>query len=157
MVAEPYEEIHYIEDTIGNQHGTVFVTQIGRHNINTLFDTGATRSVMSVEMYNKLDNPPMVETGLPRVVSASGSSLGVVGKTRCHVQLNHKVIEQEFLVCEYLKRHLILGIDFARANKAGVQWTKEGTRVLTIGQSRVCEAKEHEQLKGSCHFPHTIN
>ena len=69
MVAEPYEEIHYIEDTIGNQHGTVFVTQIGRHNINTLFDTGATRSVMSVEMYNKLDNPTMIETGLPRVVS----------------------------------------------------------------------------------------
>ena len=69
MVAEPYEEIHYIEDTIGNQHGTVFVTQIGRHNINTLFDTGATRSVMSVEMYNKLDNPSMIETGLPRVVS----------------------------------------------------------------------------------------
>ena len=61
MVAEPYEEIHYIEDTIGNQQGTVFVTQIGRHNINTLFDTGATRSVMSVEMYNKLDNPAMIE------------------------------------------------------------------------------------------------
>ena len=42
MVAQPYEEIHYIEDTVGNQHGTVFVTQIGNHNINTLFDTGAT-------------------------------------------------------------------------------------------------------------------
>ena len=80
MVAEPYEEIHYIEDTIGNQHGTVFVTQIGRHNINTLFDTGATRSVMSVEMYNKLDKPSNDRKGLPRVVSASGSSLGVVGK-----------------------------------------------------------------------------
>ena len=43
MVAQPYEEIHYIEDTIGNQHGTVFVTQIGRHNINTLFDTDIIR------------------------------------------------------------------------------------------------------------------
>ena len=66
--------------------------------------------------------------------------------------MNHKEIEQEFLVCEYLKRHLILGIDFARTNKAGVQWTKEGTRVLTIGESRVCEAKEHEQLRGAAIF-----
>ena len=48
-----------------------------------------------------------------------------------------------------MKRHLILGIDFARTNKAGVQWTKEGTRVLTIGDNRVCEAQEHEQLKGA--------
>ena len=48
-----------------------------------------------------------------------------------------------------MKRHLILGIDFARTNKAGVQWSKEGTRVLTIG---VCEAKEHEQLKGAAIF-----
>ena len=149
MLAQPSKEIHYIEDTIGNKHGTVFITQIGDHNINTLFDTGATRSVMSVEMFNKLDNPSLVETGLPRVVSASGSSLGVIDRTRCEVRLNHKVIEQEFLVCEYLKRHLILGIDFARTNKAGVQWTKEGTRVLTIGDSRVCEAREHEQLKGA--------
>ena len=86
----------------------------------------------------------MIETGLPRVVSASGSSLGVVGKTRCKLQLNHKVIEQEFLVCEYLKRHLILGIDFARTNKAGVQWTKEGTRVLTIG---VCQDHVYELHK----------
>ena len=106
MVAEPDEEIHYIEDTIGNQHGTVFVTQIGRHNINTLFDTGATRSVMSVEMYKKLDNPAMIETGLPRVVSASGSSLGVVGKTRCKVHLNHKGNRTRILSLRIFKKAL---------------------------------------------------
>ena len=109
-------------------------------------------NVMSVEMYNKLDNPTLIETRLPRVVSASGASLGVIGKTTCSLRLNHKEIEQEFLVCEYLKRHLILGIDFARTNKAGVQWTKEGTRVLTIREEKVCEAKEHEQLRGAAIF-----
>ena len=90
----------------------------------------------------------METTGLPKVVGASGSSLGVLGRTTCEISINGITVKQDFLVCEHLKRHLILGIDFARTNRAGVHWTKEGTRVLTMNEERICEAKEHEPLRG---------
>ena len=105
-----------IEDIIGNQNGTVFVTQIQNHNVNTLFDTGATKSVMSGDMYSELQNQMLETTGLPKVVGASGSSLGVLGRTTCELSINGITVKQDFLVCEHLKRHLILGIDFARKN-----------------------------------------
>ena len=123
----PEQEIHYIEDVIGNQNGTVFVTQIQRHNVNTLFDTGATKSVMSGDMYRDLENQILETTRLPKVVFASGSSLGVLGRTTCEISINGIIVKQDFLVCEHLKRHLILGINLARTNRAGVHWTKEGT------------------------------
>ena len=130
----------------------MFVTQIQKHNVNTLFDTGATKSVMSGDMYRDLENQILETTGLPKVVGASGSSLGVLGRTTCEISINGITVKQDFLVCEHLKRHLILGIDFARTNRAGVHWTKEGTRVLTMNEERICEAKEHEPLRGTSIF-----
>ena len=43
-----------------------------------------------------------------------------------------EMIKQDFIVCTYLKQNLILGIDFTRLNCAGIEWTKEGTRILTL-------------------------
>ena len=116
----------------------MFVTQIQKHNVNTLFDTGATKSVMSGNMYRDLENQILETTGLPKVVGASSFSLGVLGRTTCEISINGITVKQDFLVCEHLKRHLILGIDFARTNRAGVYWTKEGTRVLTMDEERIC-------------------
>ena len=103
-------------------------------------------------MYRKLKIQMLETTGLPKVVGASGSSLGVLGRTTCEISINGMTVKQDFLVCDHLKRHLILGIDFARTNRAGVHWTKEGTRVLTMNEERICEAKEHEQLRGTSIF-----
>ena len=103
---------------------------------------------MSGDMYRDLENQVLETTGLPKVVGASGSSLGVLGRTTCEISINGITVKQDFLVCEHLKRHLILGIDFARTNRAGVHWTKEGTRVLTMNEERICKAKEHEPLRG---------
>ena len=127
----------------------MFVTKIQKHNVNTLFDTGATKSVMSGDMYRELQNQMLETTRLPKVVGTSGPSLGVLGRTACELSINGITVKQDFLVCEHLKRHLILGIDFARTNRAGVHSTKEGTRVLTMNKERICEAKEHEQLRGA--------
>ena len=54
------------------------------------------------------------------------------------------MIKQDFIVCSYLKRNLILGRDFARLNCAGIEWTKEGTRILTLRGKNVIEVKEDE-------------
>ena len=107
---------------------------------------------MSGDMFRRLENQKLDTSRLPRVVGASGSSLGVLGRVTCKININKHSFEQEFLVCEHLKRHLILGIDFARTNRAGVHWTKESTRVLTIDGEKICEATEREQLKGASIF-----
>ena len=85
---------------------------------------------MSGEMFRKLTNKHLDTSRLPRVVSASGASLGALGRVNCKISINGYHFDQTFLVCEYVKRAVILGIDFARNFSAGVHWTKEGTRVL---------------------------
>ena len=44
-----------------------------------------------------------------------------------------------------LKRNLILGVDFAQKNAAGVHWTKHNSFVLTIDGEKVAETNEKHQ------------
>ena len=50
--------------------------------INTLFDTGAMKSIMSFETYQKLKLNKLNTNSIPHVVEASGKSLGTRGRTR---------------------------------------------------------------------------
>ena len=46
------------------------------------------KSVMSLEMYEKLKLKDLNTTSIPHIVGASGESLGTRGKTRCEVNIN---------------------------------------------------------------------
>ena len=67
-----------------------------------LFDTGAMKSVMSLEMYKKLKLEDLDTTSIPHVVGASGESLGARGRTKCEVNINGRIFYQTFIVCEHL-------------------------------------------------------
>ena len=110
---------------------------------------------MSLEMFNKLQGLHLKTNELPRVVGASGSDLGVRGRVTCRISINSFSCDQEFLVCEYLKRHVILGTDFNIQYNAGVHWTKEGTRVLYVGGNKIAEEKEHKRITGTPIFTTT--
>ena len=74
----------YNIDELGPTTGTVF--QIFANNnldtkINTLFDIGAMKSVMSLENVRKTKIKKLDSTSIPQVVGASGESLGARGKT----------------------------------------------------------------------------
>ena len=104
MVAEQLEV--YNVDELGPTTGTVF--QIFANNnldlkINTLFDTGAMKSIMSFDTYQKLKLDKLDTTSIPHVVGASGESLGPRGRTRCELNINGKTFFQTFIVCEHLK------------------------------------------------------
>ena len=58
--------------------------------INTLFYTGAMKSVMSLEMYKKLKLNDLKTSSIPHVVGASGESLGAKGRTKCKININGK-------------------------------------------------------------------
>ena len=101
MVAERLD-IYNINE-LGPTTGTVFQTFANNNldiKINTLFNTGAMKSVMSWNMYKKLKLNNLDTTSILHVVGASGESLGATGRTKCKVNINNKIFYQTFIVCE---------------------------------------------------------
>ena len=62
------------------------------------------KSVMSLEMHNKLRLRELDTSSIPHVVGASGKSLGARGRTRCEININGKTFYQTLIMCEHLKR-----------------------------------------------------
>ena len=97
-----------------------FPPQLRKPKINSLLETGATKSVMSGEMYKRLKLGPLNTTRLPKVVGADGTSLGAMGRISCEINIGEQTFKQTFLVCQNITRPVILGKDFTRDNCAGV-------------------------------------
>ena len=145
MVAEKLDIYHI--DELGPMTGTVF--QVFANNnldvkINTLFNRGAMKSIMSWKMYQKLNLNDLDTTSIPQVVGASGESLGARGRTKCEININGKIFYQTFIVCEHLKRPIILGRDFSIQNCIGISWTKTNTHQLTQNNEVIAETTEYQ-------------
>ena len=137
----------YNIDELGPTTGTVFQIFVNNNlntKINTLFDTGAMKSIMSLEMYEKLKLKNLDSTSIPHIVGASGESLGARGKTKCEININGQIFYQTFIVCEHLKRPIILGRDFSIQNCIGISWTKTNTRRLTQNNEVIAETAEYQ-------------
>ena len=133
-----HTEICSLEE-IGSRTGTVFeVFANNNQNLskNALFDTGASKSVLSHNTFIKLKLDEL-------------ESLGALGKTRCEIQINDRTFYQTFIVCEHLKRPLILGRDFSIQNHMGISWTKHNTRQLTQYNEVIAETKEYQPMSRS--------
>ena len=61
------------------------------------------KSVMSLEMYEKLKLKDLNTTSIPHIVGASDESLGARGRTKCKVNINGRIFYQTFIVCKHLK------------------------------------------------------
>ena len=112
--------------------------------INTLFDTGAIKSVVSFETYLKLKLDKLNTTSILHAVGASGESLGTRRRIRCEVNINGGTFFQTFIVCEHLKCPVILGRDFSIQNCIGISWTKANTRQLTQSNEVIAETEEYQ-------------
>ena len=99
---------------------------------------------MSLEMYGKLKLKDLNTTSIPHVVGASGESLGTRGRTKCEININGRIFYQTFIVCEHLKRPIILGRDFSIQNCIGISWTKTNTRRLTQNNEVIAETAEYQ-------------
>ena len=82
---------------------------------------------MSLEMYKKLKLNNLNGTSIPHIVGALGKRLGARGKTKFEININGKIFYQTFIVCEHLKRPIILSRDFSIQNCIGISWTKTNT------------------------------
>ena len=103
---------------------------------------------MSAETFKilNLQEKDLDRSNIPQVVGAEGTSLGAIGRIECELKIGKETCKQKFLVCQNLRRHLILGVDSAKTYAAGVHWTKHNSFVLTIDGVKVAETTEKHQL-----------
>ena len=99
---------------------------------------------MSLEMYKKFKLNDLNTSSIPHIVGASGKILGARGKTKCKININGKIFYQTFIVCEHLKRPIILVRDFSIQNCIGISWTKSNTCQLMQNNEVIAETTEYQ-------------
>ena len=81
---------------------------------------------------------------VPKVIGADGGDLGSMGSVRLMLKIGTSKVTQDFIVCRELRRNIILGVDFAKHNCAGIQWTTNRTQVLSLHGIKAVEVEEDE-------------
>ena len=124
--------------------GTTFpVTINSQMEVNTLYDTGATRSCMNYDTFFNLgldlDDKPT-----PYVRTASGTYMGAIGFTTLMFAINGHVFTQKFIVGRSQTRPLILGQDFCVCYCTGCEWPPHGTKRFTMHCKLILEIDEPE-------------
>ena len=129
------------------RHGTTFPLNIEtkhkRSQFFALMDTAAIHSCINYNTFCKL-NVQLMQREVPRVMGADGGDLGSMGTVKLTLSIGANKVAQEFIVCRELRRNIILGVDFAKRNCAGIQWTTNRTRVLSLNGVKAVEVKEDE-------------
>ena len=67
-----------------------------------------------------------------------------MGTVQLTLGIGSSKVTQNFIVCRELRRNIILGVDFAKRNCAGIQWTTNRTRVLSLNGIKAVEVEEDE-------------
>ena len=121
---------------VGPTTGTVFPIGSSDIKINALYDTGATKSCMSLETFESL-KLKLTKDRCLFVITATGTSMEPVGFTECSFDINGHSFTQKFIVCNNQTRPIILGRDFASQNCIGIVWTKQGSRKMIDDDCKV--------------------
>ena len=108
-----------------------------------LMDTGVMCSCINYNTFHKL-NVQLTQREVPKVIGADGGDLGSMGTVQLTLRIGTSKVTQDFIVCRELRRNIILGVDFAKRNCAGIQWTTNRTRVLSLNRIKAVEVKEDE-------------
>ena len=106
-------------------------------------DTGAIRSCIIYNTFRKL-NVQLTQCEVPKVIGADGGDLGSMGTVQLMLSIGTSKVTQDFIVCRELRRNIILGVDFAKRNCAGIQWSTNRTRVLSLNGIKVVKVEEDE-------------
>ena len=101
------------------------------------------RSCINYNTFRKL-NVQLTQHEVPKVIGADGGDLGSMGTVQLTLIIGSKKVTQKFIVCRELRRNIILGVDFAKRNCAGIQWTTNRTRILSLNGIKAVEVEEDE-------------
>ena len=84
--------------------------------------------------------PPLVENFAIKVTLATGSPIKVLGTARCPVTLGNEKYTHTFMVCQNIRRPMILGLDFLRKFRIVTNWTEEGEFQIQTPSHETIEA-----------------
>ena len=101
------------------------------------------RSCINYNTFRKL-NVQLTQREVPKVMGADGGDLGSMGTVELTLNIGTNKVAQDFIVCRELRRNIILGVDFAKRNCAGIQWTTNRTRVLSLAGIKAVKVEEDE-------------
>ena len=101
------------------------------------------RSCINYNTFRKL-NVQLTQREVPKVIGADGGDLDSMGTAQLTLGIGSSKVTQNFIVCRELRRNIILGVDFAKRNCAGIQWTMNRTRVLSLNGIKAVEVEEDE-------------
>ena len=101
------------------------------------------RSCINYNTFRKL-NVQLTQREVLKVIGADGSDLGSMGTVQLTLSIGSSKVTQNFIACRELRRNIILGMDFVKRNCAGIQWTMNGTRVLSLNGIKAVEVEEDE-------------
>ena len=101
------------------------------------------RSCINYNIFRKL-NVQLAQCEVPKVIGADGGDLGFMGTVQLTLSIGTSKVTQDFIVCRELRRNIILGVDFAKRDCAGIQWTTNRTRVLSLNGIKAVEVEEDE-------------
>ena len=100
-------------------------------------------SCINYNTFRKLD-VQLAQREVPKVIGADGGDLGSMGSVQLMLKIGTSKVTQDFIVYRELRRNIILGVDFAKRNCAGIQWTTNRTRVLSLNGIKAVEVEEDE-------------
>ena len=87
-------------------------------------------------------NVQLTQCEIPKVIGADGGDLGSMGTVQLMLSIGTSKVTQDFIVCRELRRNIILGVDFVKRNCAGIQWTTNKTRVLSLNGIKAVKVEE---------------
>ena len=76
------------------------------------------------------------------VTTASGESIAPVGMAECSFTVGEKEFLHNFIICEKMKRPMILGLDFLRKQRIGTGWSPQGKFMLQTQSQLLVESIE---------------
>ena len=108
-----------------------------------LIDTGATRSCISTKCFESMIDPPnLMDLWELNVTTASGQSITPIGLIDCTVSIENLPFQHNFIVCQDIRRSLILGLDFLRRYKIGTGWSFDNRFILHYKSKPLIECTE---------------
>ena len=123
--------------------GAMIEIKINGMKCGALIDTGATRSCISTKCFESMiDTPNLMGLWGLNVTTASGQSITPIGLVDCTVSIEKLPFEHNFIVCQDIKRPLILGLDFLRKYKIGTGWSLDNRFILHYKNKPLIECTE---------------
>ena len=95
------------------------------------------RSCINYNTFRKL-NVQLTQGEVPKVIGADGGDLDSMGTVQLTLGIGSSKVTQNFIVCRELRRNIILGVDFAKRNCAGIILDHEQNKGVVIEWNQGC-------------------